>query len=164
MVRYEYQTCLRMNNTLKDDMTDICDEYHIYESDLMRRAIVQFAENIKRDPDQTSRYMFAWCIARIYNGKRMLRRPLRYHAEGSFPWISDNLNKGSGKHASEVLRICGITSFHPDLKGGGGTGKSTQTPHSPHFLSEFPYEKSNHHYLPKPCSWLQYECYMGNIG
>ena len=59
MVRYEYQTCLRMSNTLKDDMTDICDEYHIYESDLMRRAIVQFAENIKRDSDQTSRYMFA---------------------------------------------------------------------------------------------------------
>jgi hypothetical protein len=40
MVRYEYQTCLRMSNTLKDDMTDICDEYNIDEFDLMRKAIV----------------------------------------------------------------------------------------------------------------------------
>lgn len=47
MVRYEYQTCLRMGNTLKDDMTEICDEDHINDSDLMRKAIVQFAENIK---------------------------------------------------------------------------------------------------------------------
>ena len=58
MVRYEYQTCLRMSNTLKDDMTDICDEYHINESAPMRKAIVQFVENIKRNPDQTLRYMF----------------------------------------------------------------------------------------------------------
>ena len=53
-----YQSCLRMPFTLKEDMTTICDEYHINESDLMRKAIVQFVENIKRNPDQTSRYMF----------------------------------------------------------------------------------------------------------
>jgi len=47
----------------------------------------------------------------------MLSRPLRHYAEGSFPWISDNLNKGSGKQASEVFRICGVTSFHPDPRG-----------------------------------------------
>ena len=40
MVRDEYQTCLRISNTLKDDMTDICDEYNIDEFDLMRKAIV----------------------------------------------------------------------------------------------------------------------------
>ena len=39
-------------------MTTICDEYHINGSDLMRKAIVQFVENIKRNPDQNSRYMF----------------------------------------------------------------------------------------------------------
>ena len=44
--------------TLKEEMTTICDEYQINESDLMRKAIVQFVENIKRNPDQTSRYMF----------------------------------------------------------------------------------------------------------
>ena len=44
MVRYEYQTCLRMSNTLKDDMTDICENYTINESDLIRRAIATFVE------------------------------------------------------------------------------------------------------------------------
>ena len=54
MIKHPYQTSL----TLKEDMTTICDEYHINESDLMRKAIVQFVENIKENPDQTSRYMF----------------------------------------------------------------------------------------------------------
>ena len=58
MKKHPYQTCLRMPLTLKEDMTSICDEFHINESDLMRRAIVQFVENIKQNPDQTSRYMF----------------------------------------------------------------------------------------------------------
>ena len=58
MVRYEYQTCLRMSNTLKDDMTDICKRYKINESDLMRRAIVEFVTSIQQNPDQTSRHMF----------------------------------------------------------------------------------------------------------
>ncbi len=44
--------------SLKEDMTSICDEYHINESDLMRRAIVQFVENIQQNPNQNSRYMF----------------------------------------------------------------------------------------------------------
>lgn len=56
--KHTYQTCLRMPITLKQDMTTICDEYHINESDLMRKAIVQFIENIKQNPDQTSPYMF----------------------------------------------------------------------------------------------------------
>ena len=58
MKKYDYQTCLRLPTFLKDEMTTICDEYHINESDLMRKAIVQFVQNIKRNPDQTSRYMF----------------------------------------------------------------------------------------------------------
>lgn len=44
--------------TLKEDMTDICDEFKINESDFMRKAIVQFVENIKENPEQNSRYMF----------------------------------------------------------------------------------------------------------
>ena len=58
MIKHPYQTCLRMPLTLKEDMSSICDEYHINESDLMRRAIVQFVENIQQNPNQTSRYMF----------------------------------------------------------------------------------------------------------
>ena len=48
MTKHPYQTCLRMPLTLKEEMTTICDEYQINESDLMRKAIVQFVENIKR--------------------------------------------------------------------------------------------------------------------
>jgi len=58
MTKHPYQTCLRMPLTLKEEMTTICYEYQINESDLMRKAIVQFVENMKRNPDQTSRYMF----------------------------------------------------------------------------------------------------------
>ena len=58
MIKHPYQTCLRMPLTLKEDMTSICDEYHINESDLMRGEIVKFVENIKQNPNQNSRYMF----------------------------------------------------------------------------------------------------------
>jgi len=44
--------------TLKEDMTTICDRYRINESDLMRRAIVEFVTNLNQNPDQTSRHMF----------------------------------------------------------------------------------------------------------
>lgn len=58
MTKHPYQTCLRMPLTLKEDMTNICDEFQINESDFMRKAIVQFVENIKENPEQNSRYMF----------------------------------------------------------------------------------------------------------
>ena len=58
MKKHHYQTCLRMPLTLKEDMTTICDEYRINESDLMRRAIVEFITTVNRNPNQTSRHMF----------------------------------------------------------------------------------------------------------
>ena len=58
MVRYEYQTCLRMSDALKNDMTDICKRYKINESDLMRRAVAAFVENLNETPDQQSKYLF----------------------------------------------------------------------------------------------------------
>ena len=42
----------------KEDMTTICDRYQINESDLMRRAIVEFITTVNRNPNQTSRHMF----------------------------------------------------------------------------------------------------------
>jgi hypothetical protein len=44
--------------TLKENMTTICDEYQVNESDLMRKAIAQFITNIRTNPEETSRYMF----------------------------------------------------------------------------------------------------------
>jgi hypothetical protein len=58
MVRYEYQTCLRMSNTLKDDMTDICEKHKINESDLIRRAIATFVENLKGRTEDQTKYLF----------------------------------------------------------------------------------------------------------
>ncbi len=58
MIKHQYQTCLRMPLSLKEDMTTICDRYHINESDFMRRAIVQFVETMQQNPTQNSRYMF----------------------------------------------------------------------------------------------------------
>ena len=58
MRKHPHQTCLRMPLTLKEDMTTICDRYQINESDLMRRAIVEFVSHIQENPDQNSRHMF----------------------------------------------------------------------------------------------------------
>jgi hypothetical protein len=58
MTKHPYQTCLCMPLTLKEGMTTIRDEYQINESDLMRRAIVEFVTNIQQNPNQTSRHMF----------------------------------------------------------------------------------------------------------
>ena len=58
MVRYEYQTCIPMSNTLKNDMTDICKRYKINESDLMRRAVATFVENLNETPEKQGKYLF----------------------------------------------------------------------------------------------------------
>ena len=57
MIRYQYQTCLRMSNTLKDDMTDICERYKINESDLTRKAVATFVEDLNSKPEQ-GKYLF----------------------------------------------------------------------------------------------------------
>jgi predicted DNA-binding protein len=57
MVRYEYQTCLRMSNELKDDMTEMCERYKINESDLMRRAVASFVQDLNAKPEQ-GKYLF----------------------------------------------------------------------------------------------------------
>ncbi len=49
---------LTVNHSFKEDMTTICDEYQVNESDLMRRAIVEFVTHIQQNPNQTSRHMF----------------------------------------------------------------------------------------------------------
>ena len=58
MKKYDYQTCLRLPNVLKDEMTNICDNYQINESDLMRKAIVQFVQNINANPQDNGKLMF----------------------------------------------------------------------------------------------------------
>jgi len=57
MTKNPYQTCLRMPLTLKEDMSNICNEYKVNESDFMRKAIVHFVKDMKDNPKE-SRYMF----------------------------------------------------------------------------------------------------------
>jgi hypothetical protein len=58
MKKYDYQTCLRLPIVLKDEMTTICDNYQINESDLMRRAISQFVQTINANPTDNGKFMF----------------------------------------------------------------------------------------------------------
>ena len=58
MTKHPYQTCLRMPQTLKDDMTEVCDQLSVNESDLMRRAIAEFLRNLKETPSAENRYLF----------------------------------------------------------------------------------------------------------
>ena len=58
MIRYEYQTCIRMSDTLEDDMTDVCEKHKINESDLIRRAVATFVQDLNSKPDQQSKYLF----------------------------------------------------------------------------------------------------------
>ena len=47
-----------MSNTLKDDMTDVCEKHKINESDLIRRAVATFVQDLNSKPDQQSKYLF----------------------------------------------------------------------------------------------------------
>ena len=51
MKKFNYQTCLRMSETLKDEMTKICDQNAINESDFMRHAIKESILNYSRDSE-----------------------------------------------------------------------------------------------------------------
>ena len=51
MKKFTYQTCIRMSETLKDEMTKICDQNAINESDFMRHAIKESILNYSRDSE-----------------------------------------------------------------------------------------------------------------
>ena len=58
MIKHDYQTCLRLPNTIKEDMTTICTKHKINESDFMRKAIVGYIEKVNTTPETDARYMF----------------------------------------------------------------------------------------------------------
>ena len=51
MKKYTYQTCLRMSEVLKDEMTKICNQNEINESDFMRVAIKESILNHSRESE-----------------------------------------------------------------------------------------------------------------
>ena len=57
-----------MSDKLKNNMPDICERYKINESDLISRAIATFLEKLKGQTEDQTKYLFVWCITRIYNG------------------------------------------------------------------------------------------------
>ena len=60
MKKYTYQTCLRMSEVPKDEMTKICNQNSINESDFMRVAIKESILNHYRDGnDAMNRLLFA---------------------------------------------------------------------------------------------------------
>ena len=59
MTKHPHQTCLRMPVALKEDMTSICDQLSINESDFMRKAIADFVKKLNESPDTEHRHLFA---------------------------------------------------------------------------------------------------------
>ena len=47
-----------MSNTFKTNMTDICEKHTINKSDLIRRAIATFVENLKGQTEDQTKYLF----------------------------------------------------------------------------------------------------------
>ena len=59
MKKYNYQTCLRMSEVLKNSMTKICDTYQINESDFMRRAIAESGQShIEKTQNTDGTFLF----------------------------------------------------------------------------------------------------------
>ena len=46
-----------MSDELKDDMIDVCERYKINESDLMRKAVATFVQDLNSRPEQ-GKYLF----------------------------------------------------------------------------------------------------------
>tara|TARA_S200000501_G_scaffold324767_1_gene322221 strand:- start:275 stop:421 length:147 start_codon:yes stop_codon:yes gene_type:complete len=47
-----------MSNELKNDMMNVCEKYKINESDLMRRAVATFVQDLNTIPDDQGKYLF----------------------------------------------------------------------------------------------------------
>ena len=59
MQKYTYQTCVRMPETLRESMKDICDTYQINESDYIRRSLAQSIQNdIKNTQNADNKFLF----------------------------------------------------------------------------------------------------------
>ena len=58
MKKHPNQTCLRLPDVLKDEMTNICDKYQINNSDLMRRAISEFVQTHTENTENNGKLMF----------------------------------------------------------------------------------------------------------
>jgi predicted transcriptional regulator len=58
MKKHPNQTCLRLPDVLKDEMSNICDKYQINNSDLMRRAISEFVQTHTDNPQDNGKLMF----------------------------------------------------------------------------------------------------------
>jgi predicted transcriptional regulator len=58
MQKFTYQTCIRLPQILKDEMSTICEQHQINESDLMRRAISEFVQTHSPNTDNNGKLMF----------------------------------------------------------------------------------------------------------
>lgn len=59
MQKYTYQTSIRMPETLRESMKDICDTYQINESDYIRRSLAQSVQNdMKNTQISDNKFLF----------------------------------------------------------------------------------------------------------
>ena len=58
MKKHPHQTCLRLPEVLKEEMTTICNKYQINHSDLMRRAISEFVQTHSENTENKEKLLF----------------------------------------------------------------------------------------------------------
>ena len=58
MKKHPHQTCLRLPDVLKEEMTILCEKYSINHSDLMRRAISEFCQKNTDSPENNGKFLF----------------------------------------------------------------------------------------------------------
>ena len=59
MKKYNYKTCLRMSEVLKNSITEICDTYQINESDYIRKSLMQSVqEDLKLTENADTKFLF----------------------------------------------------------------------------------------------------------
>ena len=59
MKKYNYQTCIRMSENLRDSMQTICDTCQINESDYIRKSLMQSVqEDLKLTENADTKFLF----------------------------------------------------------------------------------------------------------
>ncbi len=57
-IKYPNQTCIRLSEVLKNEMSKISEKHQVTESDVMRRAISEFVQTHTENPAINEELMF----------------------------------------------------------------------------------------------------------
>ena len=97
MKKYNYQTCIRMSDTLRDSVKEIWDAHRINESDYIRLSIAESVRHDTQNPSEVAnKLMFVWFIIESVfslnteTPQTKLRNPVSTLSNRVFLWSSAN--------------------------------------------------------------------------